>query len=196
MTADPVQSALLRPIPFSIPPAPVPSVCAQSYTLTHANTHAYARAHLPARPLTNPLPFRAPATFAKYRCTRDRHLIRQPLLKQPLPQPRRLSRPPQRFSQDLRYHTEQDVAQPLPRRLRISTCSPYKQRGQWPDRGYFCKYRSVYSCHKQMPLRMHLPGCPPVSVRRTKDQMSISNAVPACRKTATNHSLGYIHTRK
>jgi len=32
---------------------------------------------------------------------------------------------------------------------------------------------------KHMPLGMHLPGCPPVFVRRTKDQMSISNPVPA-----------------
>jgi hypothetical protein len=151
MPVDPA----LRPIP-SLPPS---SVRLRPKLHPHPRQHLCIRTHLLARPLTNPLPLRAPATFAKYRSTRDRQLIRQPLLEQPLSQPRRLSRP-QRFSQELRYHPEQDVAQPLPRRFRLSICSSYKQRGQWPDRRYFCKYRSVYSCHKQMPLGMHLPGRP------------------------------------
>ena len=103
-----------RPISYLKSPPPAPKA-----TLTPKPTHT----HTLARPLTTFLPNRAPATFAKHRRTRNRYLIRQPLLKQPLSQPRRLSRPPQCLAQELRYHTEQNVAQSLPRRLRIPTRS-------------------------------------------------------------------------
>jgi hypothetical protein len=175
MPADPAQSALPRPIPI---PIPLPTAYAQSYdSPTSTSTPTPTHTHTFARPLTIFLPFRAPATFAKHRCTRDRHFIRQPLLKQPLPQPRRLPRPPQCFAQELRHQPKQNVAQSFPRRFRLPSRSSHEQRGQWPDCGYLCKCRSVYSCYGYIPLDMHLPGRPPVLVRRTKDRMSTSNAV-------------------
>lgn len=148
---------------------------------------------MPDRPLTNFLPFRAPATFAKHRRTRDRYLIRQPLLQQPLPQPRRLSRPPQCFSQELRYHTEQDVAQSLPRRFRLSTRSAYKQRGQWPDCGYFCKYRCVYSCYKAHAAR-HAPPRLSSRFRATYKGSDVYLKPCSCVMDDSNKSLTWLYT--
>lgn len=72
-------------------------------------------------PPSNPTSCRTPATLAKHRRSRERYLLREPLLKQSFPKPRRLSWPLQQFAEEFRHRRPQNVPEPLPRRRRLRT---------------------------------------------------------------------------